>query len=191
MRARFGASAERFQQCTEGFNPPRSWRHPGRLLGLALVPAALVLAACSSTPTASTTSSSAASPSTSSAASVTMTASNSKYGSILVNKNGSTLYTLTNGGQAVQCTGACATVWPPLLLSSGQPATHDGLALYTFSGDQSAGQANGEGISSFGGVWHVVKISGTGSTSSGSSGSGGAGSGGTTSTSSASGGYGY
>jgi predicted lipoprotein with Yx(FWY)xxD motif len=113
------------------------------------------------------------------------------YGTILVDKNGKTLYTLTNGGHAVSCTGACASAWPPLLLPSGQPATHNGLALYTFSGDQSPGQANGEGISSFGGVWHVVKVSGTGSTSPSSGPSGTGGSSGTTTTSTGNGGYGY
>ena len=116
------------------------------------------------------------------------TASNPTYGTILVDKNGKTLYTLTNGGgQEVSCTGTCASVWPPLLTSSGQPATHNGLPLYTFSGDQSPGQANGEGISSFGGVWHVVKEGGTGSAGSSS----GAGSSGTTRSTSGSGGYGY
>ena len=180
------------QRPTGELKPLRRWSRRGRLLSLALVPAAVVLAACSSsTPTTSPTSSSAANPSASTSASLTMTASNSTYGTILVDKNGKTLYTLTNGGQAVSCTGACASVWPPLLQSSGQPATHNGLALYTFVGDQSAGQAKGEGISSFGGVWHVVKVSGTGSTSSGGSSSSGAGSSGTTSTSSGSGGYGY
>jgi predicted lipoprotein with Yx(FWY)xxD motif len=178
---------------TGELKPPRRWRRRGRLLSLALVPAAVVLAACSSSsPTAAPTSSSSANPSASSSANLTMTASNSKYGTILVDKNGKTLYTLTNGGQAVSCTGGCASVWPPLVQSSGKPATHNGLALYTFSSDQSAGQANGEGISSFGGIWHVVKVSGTGSTSSGGSSSSGAGSSGTTSTSSGkSGGYGY
>lgn len=179
------------QPPTGELNRPRRWRHRGRLIGLALVPAGLLLAACSSsTPAASPTSSSAASPSPSSSGSVTKTANSSKFGTILVDMNGNTVYTLTNGGQAVSCSGACASVWPPVLLSSGQPATHNGLALYTFIGDKSAGQANGDGINSFGGVWHVVKVSGTGSTSSsGSSGAGG--SNGTTSTTSGGGGYGY
>lgn len=186
-----GRSEPSIQPSTKQLKGPRGWRHPYRLLGVVLVPAAVVLAACSSsTPTSSATSSSSTTQSTPSSASLTATASNATYGTILVDKSGKTLYTLTNGGQAVSCTGTCASVWPPLLLPSGQPATHNGLALYTFAGDQSAGQAKGEGISSFGGVWHVVKVSGTGSSSGGSSG-GAAGSGGTTSTTSGSGGYGY
>lgn len=34
-----------------------------------------------------------------------------------------------------------------------------GLPLYRFAGDTSKGQANGEGIKSFGGTWHAVKAS--------------------------------
>lgn len=173
-------------------SPKSRWRR-GRLVGMALVPAALVLAACSSsTPSASSTSSSTANTSASPAASVTKTANNSMYGTILVDMNGKTLYTLTNGGHAVACTGACAAAWPPLMLASGQPATNNGLPLYRFAGDQAAGDANGEGISSFGGVWHVVKVSGTGTSSSGAAGGAGTtGTTGTTNTTSGSGGYGY
>ena len=38
--------------------------------------------------------------------------------------------------------------------------TIDGAPVYTFQGDASAGSANGEGITSFGGTWHVVKAGG-------------------------------
>ena len=82
---------------------------------------------------------------------------------------------------ASNCTGACATTWPPVTVPSGQQpqagtgvtgtftvimradgsqqAVFDGQTLYTYSGDSKAGDTNGEGI---GGVWHVVKASGTG-----------------------------
>jgi predicted lipoprotein with Yx(FWY)xxD motif len=103
----------------------------------------------------------------------------SGLGTVLVDANGKTLYTLTNAGQAVACTGGCAAIWPPLLatagstpkgvkgaralglVSGGQQVTASGLPLYEFSGDSKAGQANGEGINSFGGIWHVVKVAGT------------------------------
>jgi hypothetical protein len=35
--------------------------------------------------------------------------------------------------------------------------TLNGRPLYRFSGDTAKGQAKGEGIHGFGGVWHVVK----------------------------------
>ncbi|HEV7526957.1 MAG TPA: hypothetical protein VGP92_18505 [Acidimicrobiia bacterium] len=89
-----------------------------------------------------------------------------------------TLYTLTNDSPSHPCSGQCATAWPPLLLPSGTvtavgaagvsglgsaavpsgtQVTDKGALLYRFSGDQAPGDARGEGISSFGGVWHVVK----------------------------------
>jgi predicted lipoprotein with Yx(FWY)xxD motif len=117
-------------------------------------------------------------------------------GAVLVDSHKMTLYTLTNNGQAVPCDGQCAAAWPPLKTSAGstpKPAkgitgigvtgtgtqvTADGLPLYRYSGDAKSGQANGEDISSYGGVWHVVKTSAPaasakGSSSSGSSGSSG------------------
>jgi hypothetical protein len=38
--------------------------------------------------------------------------------------------------------------------------TADGAPLYYFSGDSAAGQVNGQGIKSFGGVWYAVQASG-------------------------------
>ena len=56
--------------------------------------------------------------------------------------------------------------------TGGEQVTQAGLPLYRFAADMAAGDAKGEGLSSFGGVWHVVKVGGTG----GSGTSGGAGS---------------
>jgi predicted lipoprotein with Yx(FWY)xxD motif len=99
-------------------------------------------------------------------------------GTVLVDAQGHTLYTLTNNGVAVACTAACTAAWPPLTVAAGAKVkgakgtkslaatadTHQvtaaGLPLYRFAGDTTAKQANGEGISSFGGTWHVVKVSG-------------------------------
>jgi predicted lipoprotein with Yx(FWY)xxD motif len=161
------------------------------IMGVAVF--ALVLAACNSSGAkSSSTTTTAASPQSGVAgaqgvAPVVKTASNAQFGTILVDSNGATLYTLTNGGKAVPCTSsACVAAWPPLLLPAGVttatgtgvtglgtasvPAgtivTQAGLPLYRFSGDSGAGQANGDGISNFGGVWHVVKISGATSGSS-------------------------
>jgi len=97
-------------------------------------------------------------------------------GTVLVDPSGHTLYTLTDAnGTAVACTGTCARVWPPLTVAAGakvkgskgvkglgstsdtHQVTAGGLPLYRFAGDTAAKQAHGQGISSFGGTWHVVK----------------------------------
>jgi predicted lipoprotein with Yx(FWY)xxD motif len=143
---------------------------------------AAILAACGTSH-----SSSSGSPTTTTvggSAPVVTTATNPQLGAILVDANGATLYTLTNNGQAVPCTsGACVAAWPPLYLSSGVTTptgvndlgtaqtpggtlvTHAGLPLYRFAGDSAPGQANGDGIANFGGVWHVVTSSGASSSS--------------------------
>jgi predicted lipoprotein with Yx(FWY)xxD motif len=189
----------------------RTWIQPRGAILLGLVPAAAIAAACGSSSTSSSTTTTKATTATTAAVAPTVqTTNNAKFGTILVDSQGRTLYTLTNNGKPVACTGACTSIWPPLLLPSGQTSVNAGAGvsnvsvvsanggqqvafsgspLYRFSGDPSAGQANGDGINSFGGIWHVVKIGG-GSTGSGATGGGTAttgGSGNTTTT--AGGGY--
>lgn len=148
--------------------------------GVALV-GALAFAACGSSgsstaatkqPTSSRSAASASGP-------TVEVAMNAKFGNILVDAKGMTLYTFTNGGKPVPCSGACAAAWPPLTVSSGtQPTgstgitglgttafngdtlvTQSGLPLYRFAGDAAPGDANGDGLNSFGGLWKVVKTS--------------------------------
>lgn len=145
-----------------------------------MLPAALLLfAACGSSGSkAATTNTSPSTNMATSAGAVVMMTSNAKLGALLVDAKGMTLYTLTNAGKPVACTGQCATFWPPLLLPSGtttakgaagvsslgvvamnggMQVTGHGNPLYRFSHDKAAGDTNGEGINSFGGTWHVVK----------------------------------
>jgi predicted lipoprotein with Yx(FWY)xxD motif len=158
--------------------------------------AAIALAACggssssSSKKTTTTTSKGAA------AAAVVKTANSSTLGTIAVDSTGKTVYQLTNGSQQVPCTGTCLTVWPAVSLPAGTTkatgsgvknvaamgtqVTINGAPVYTFQGDAAAGSTNGEGINSFGGTWHVVKVGG-------STGSGGS----TTATTAKSSGSGY
>jgi predicted lipoprotein with Yx(FWY)xxD motif len=144
---------------------------------------ALLIAACGSSATKASnppangaTGSSASSGSNTSAV---VKSAMTKHGQALVDARGMTLYTLTNAGKAVPCTGACAQAWPPLTVSTtnitgssgvgglgttkdanGTQVTHNGLPLYRFSEDSAPGDANGEGITNFGGTWHVVAASG-------------------------------
>src|SRR5262245_32565430 len=45
-------------------------------------------------------------------------------GAVLVDSTGRTLYTLTDNGQAVACSGECAAIWPPLVVKSGAKVKH-------------------------------------------------------------------
>jgi predicted lipoprotein with Yx(FWY)xxD motif len=148
------------------------------LLPLTLTLIAVVgLAACGSddedpTPASSTTAQPAA-------GAVIGTAANADLGTILVDGAGRTVYTLTDNGAAVDCTGTCLAVWPPVLLpdgtdsatagpgvtglgtvsiSAGRQVTSDGLPLYTFAGDDTAGDVNGNEVEGFGGIWRAVVV---------------------------------
>ncbi len=105
-------------------------------------------------------------------------------GTALVDQAGRTLYIFEPDHHAkVTCVGSCASVWPPLKLSSGQSATatgqatssllgsdpdpeggrvvtYDGWPLYTYVGD-TVGHAAGQGLNTSGGLWYVISPSGT------------------------------
>ena len=100
---------------------------------------------------------------------------NSSLGTILTDSNGMTLYRFTNDqANMSNCTGQCATLWPPLL-SQGSPVagtgvagmlgtitrqdgstqvTYNGIPLYLYSKDTKPGDTNGQGV---GNIWFVVK----------------------------------
>lgn len=104
-----------------------------------------------------------------------------KFGSILVNAQGMTLYELTSeAGGKIACSAGCLAVWPPLLVPAGTTvptaapgvigtlgvitrpdgtvqATQNGFPLYTFAHDTAPGNTNGQGIVAFGGTWHVIQ----------------------------------
>jgi predicted lipoprotein with Yx(FWY)xxD motif len=137
------------------------------------------LAACGSS-SPSTSSSGSSSPATSStgnaaAAAVGLKTANVNGTTILTNAKGFTLYTFApDTSTKSKCNGACAAAWPPqkatgtvkspytaITRSDGskQLAFH-GHPLYTFTADTSPGQANGNGVNNFGGLWHEVPASG-------------------------------
>jgi predicted lipoprotein with Yx(FWY)xxD motif len=175
--------------------PARAWFSLLALVGLVL------LAACGSTtstgstaaPTTTTASSTSTSnggrygngygtggttPTVSSSGSLIKTATATVKGTsetILTTAQGMTLYyRTTDRPPTTVCSGGCASVWPPLLVSgsstptsttslpgklsaqadaNGMQVEYNGHPLYTFSGDTAPGQTTGEG---FGGIWHVV-----------------------------------
>jgi predicted lipoprotein with Yx(FWY)xxD motif len=138
----------------------------------------IALAACGGSSNSSSSKSTTTKKSTgTAAAAVVKTANSSTLGTIVVDSTGKTVYTLTNGSQQVPCSGTCAQVWPAVSLPAGTTkatgsgvknvaamgtqVTINGAPVYTFQGDAAAGSTNGEGINSFGGTWHVVKVGGS------------------------------
>lgn len=102
-----------------------------------------------------------------------------KYGKFLVGSNGKTLYVFQKDSlDHSNCTGGCASLWPPLVVAAGQTptkagqlpgslgtikrnngkyqVTYNGMPLYYFLPDTSPGKVTGQGIQSFGGAWYVV-----------------------------------
>jgi predicted lipoprotein with Yx(FWY)xxD motif len=150
--------------------------------GLALI---LVVAGCgggSKAPTTTTATGGAKDPATSfSVANV------SGIGKVVVDAHGQTVYILTSAAKKnVACTDAsgCTAVWPDLPLPDGTSAatagsgldasllstmtlsdgetypTYNGYLLYEYAGDSGPGEANGQGVQSFGGTWYVLDASG-------------------------------
>lgn len=105
-------------------------------------------------------------------------------GEVLVDSAGKTLYIFyPDNHSKVTCTGACATVWPPLKVGSGETVkasgavkqsllgsdpdpeggrvvTYNGWPLYTYVADSSPGMASGEGLNLNGGLWYVISVAG-------------------------------
>jgi predicted lipoprotein with Yx(FWY)xxD motif len=99
-------------------------------------------------------------------------------GKVLADASGHTLYQ-RDGDTAttVTCTGACTSIWPPLVATgtpkagtgldptklavvsgaNGTQVTYGGHPLYTYAADRAAGEVNGQG---FAGVWFVVGADG-------------------------------
>jgi predicted lipoprotein with Yx(FWY)xxD motif len=103
---------------------------------------------------------------------------------IVVSPQGRTLYTLSpeTRGHLLCKSSECLRRWPPVTARSGKTklkapsgvqghlgllkrangsfqVTLRGLPLYRYAGDRAKGEANGEGIESFGGTWHVASAS--------------------------------
>jgi predicted lipoprotein with Yx(FWY)xxD motif len=100
---------------------------------------------------------------------------------VVVTTAGLTLYTLSGErvGNLKCLTKACFAIWAPYKITATQPLTKargisgtlgrlrrvkggfyqlmlNNRPLYRYNGDSGKGQANGDGIRSFGGTWRVV-----------------------------------
>jgi predicted lipoprotein with Yx(FWY)xxD motif len=112
-------------------------------------------------------------------AKTTVALASSKYGKILVNSDGMTLYVDEKDKPGKpSCTGACLTAWPPVpapasptfgagltaskyssitLADGTKQLTVSGSPLYTWQGDKAAGDVTGQDVNGF----YVVQASGT------------------------------
>jgi len=164
------------------------------LVAGAIVAATGLVAGCGGSygsPPTTTTSTNSTNPAT-----TFSVASVSGVGSVVVDGKGRTVYILTSAAKKnVPCSDAsgCTGVWPDLALPSGTAAakagtgldasllgtklsdgetypTYNGYLLYEYTGDSASGQANGQGIKSFGGTWYTLNASGKPVKTSGSGG---------------------
>lgn len=138
---------------------------PALVAGLALT---IFVAGCGSSGASQAPVGSASGP----AATLTIGTGTASVGTFLTGPNGHTLY--TKGGDTATsstCTGACATNWPPLTITAGQPVvggsgvmgtfgtltradgsiqvTYVGLPLYYWVQDTKAGDVTGNGVGGF------------------------------------------
>jgi predicted lipoprotein with Yx(FWY)xxD motif len=173
-------------------------RIPGRtrlrmLLALpAAAAAAAALVACSSAGASPSPSSSGSSSGAAAAAGTVKTATIAGA-TVLTNSKGFTLYSFApDTSTTSKCNATCAQSWPPvtgpvtaagvtgtfgtITRSDGSTeATFDGHPLYTFVGDTAPGQAKGNGLNAFGGLWHEITTSGTAPAAGAGAGAGGGG----------------
>jgi len=152
-------------------------------LGGAALAAAVAIAGCGggSSGAASGSAYGTAASATTGAAGAKVVTRRTKLGNVLVDGRGRTLYLFEKDkGTASTCYGACASVWPPL--TTGAKAKASGLhgarlgttrrkdgktevtvaghPLYTYAGDQRAGDVKGQGLDQFGAEWYVLGANG-------------------------------
>jgi predicted lipoprotein with Yx(FWY)xxD motif len=148
---------------------------------LSLVAFALVVAGCGGGGSSNNTATASENSASSGGGSVSA-AEISGLGAVLVDSEGMTIYQFAKDqGTTSSCYGACEQNWPPVIAegkpSAGEGAmssqlgttkrkdgsmqvTYAGHPLYTYAGDTSPGEANGNGLNFFGGKWSVMDEAG-------------------------------
>jgi predicted lipoprotein with Yx(FWY)xxD motif len=111
-----------------------------------------------------------------------LTITDSDYGRILANGRGRALYLFTaDRGKASNCSGDCATAWPPYIVKrkpvagpgtkAGKigttrrgdgrlQATYGGHPAYFYVGDNEPGEVLCQAVNEFGGFWYVLRANG-------------------------------
>ncbi|WP_381801888.1 hypothetical protein [Streptomyces niveus] len=124
---------------------------------------------------------SSSSPSSSSSAPA-VDVKNGKFGKMLVDENGMTLYEFDKDTKnKSMCNGSCATAWPPFTVKSkpaagkgvkanlitmtkrddgSEQVTYNGRPLYRFEADKKSGDVNGQDVNAFGAKWFIMNPDG-------------------------------
>lgn len=151
------------------------------LAGAAVV--SLALTACGGGGNNSSSAGTTTRPVTQGGTAASVGVADSDLGKILVDSKGRTLYLfLKDSGTTSNCSGNCATFWPPLVVTgtptvgSGAKAslvgttmrsdgksqvTYNGHPVYLYTGDQKPGDTTGEGVVAFGAGWYALSSAGT------------------------------
>jgi predicted lipoprotein with Yx(FWY)xxD motif len=154
----------------------------------ALLATALLAAACGSSGTSSSAPG-AGSTATGSATALVITAKSGSAGTYLADGSGRAVYLWTKDGMdKSECSGACASAWPPVSASGtvtasggavaadlgsitrsdgSKQVTYDGHPLYYYVGDTGPGTTSGQGNDGFGAKWWLVSPTGASITSTG------------------------
>jgi predicted lipoprotein with Yx(FWY)xxD motif len=157
-------------------------RTPGPVKLIVPLASALLVAACGSAAASTSAPASSAAAAGSSTTGTVITTQAGSAGAFLTTASGRTVYLWAKDGMNMSdCSGACASAWPPVpatgtLTAAGsakasdlgtitrsdgtKQVTYDGHPLYYFVGDSAAGQTNGQGSDNFGAKWWLVAPSG-------------------------------
>jgi len=167
---------------------PRSSKTLTRPTRTAVIALGFLAIACAP-PEHSGSSNASASPSgasptstTTSSPQATLSVASSRYGRIIVDRTGRTLYMFDVERDGVpRCYGACAASWPPLVSPVGPVAgsgldqalvttaarkdesrqvIYNGHPLYYYVGDRSPGEIKCQAVFEYGGGWYVLDVKG-------------------------------
>lgn len=180
------------------------------VVGAAVALGGTLAAACGSS-SANSPGGATSAPAAQSAGAVAVKTAHTSLGTVLTTSAGMTIYHLTSDPMdGTACTGSCAALWPPVMVSSassigpgmsgfgtiqrpggGLQATYHGEALYTYKGDTAPGQTNGQGLPQQPkGTWFAVTLSSASSSGSTTTTAPSGGGGGSTSTTAGGGSWG-
>lgn len=121
-------------------------------------------------------------PAASSSAAPAVDVKNGKFGKMLVDEKGMTLYEFDKDSKnKSMCDGSCAAAWPPFTVKSkpaagkgikadllkttkrddgSEQVTYNGRPLYHFEADKKPGDVNGQDVNAFGAKWFVMNPEG-------------------------------